>query len=415
MITLPASVTAAATEDLTGTATSARSTDSRSLPQTFLSELGSRLLAQNSQADTAQPLSALHASGTQAKSRLLNSDNDSTTAPQTSLTAFQTADSLHALISGAGDKTTGKSDDDRSQPLPAVTDSEAQNMQALFAMLPVPITPASPTASAVSQALTGTESRPLTLNNLAATTTATAVDTQPLTPADNSEDAPQAATATGAAPASSSASATAKTPDFSLTQIVSELSRKEEKNSAPAESSSLPTAAPLSSSSAPLPPQTTAAIANTPATSTLNAQLGTSEWQQALSQQIVMFSRNGQQNAELRLHPEDLGSIQISLTLDKDTAQISMASGHGHVRAALEAAIPQLRTALAENGIQLGQSQVNSDSSQSQSFQQQDTRRDGQYGRFSQALEDDGDTTAIAVPASLQARLTGNGAVDTFA
>ena len=103
-------------------------------------------------------------------------------------------------------------------------------------------------------------------------------------------------------------------------------------------------------------PQATAVPAAPMPTPVLNAQLGSSEWQQALSQQILMFNRSGQHSAELRLHPQDLGSLQISLRIDDNQAQLHMASGHSQVRAALEAALPQLRTALADSGIQLGQS-----------------------------------------------------------
>lgn len=90
----------------------------------------------------------------------------------------------------------------------------------------------------------------------------------------------------------------------------------------------------------------------------LSAPLGSSEWQQTLSQHVTMFTRQGQQSAELHLHPEDLGQVQISLKLDDNLAQIQMVSPHSHVRQALEAALPTLRTSLAENGIQLGQSSM---------------------------------------------------------
>ncbi len=74
-----------------------------------------------------------------------------------------------------------------------------------------------------------------------------------------------------------------------------------------------------------------------------------------------LFTKQGQQTAELRLHPEDLGQVQISLKLDDNQAQLQMVSPHSHVRAALEAALPILRTQLAENGIQLSQSSVSSE------------------------------------------------------
>ncbi|MBG6248512.1 MULTISPECIES: hypothetical protein [Symbiopectobacterium] len=57
-------------------------------------------------------------------------------------------------------------------------------------------------------------------------------------------------------------------------------------------------------------------IAQPGASAQLNAQLGTTQWQDSLGQQIIMLSRNGQQSVQLRLHPEELGTLHISLRLD---------------------------------------------------------------------------------------------------
>lgn len=145
----------------------------------------------------------------------------------------------------------------------------------------------------------------------------------------------------------------------------------------------------------------------------ISAPLGSSEWQQTISQNITLFTKQGQQSAELRLHPEDLGQVQISLKIDDNQAQLQMVSQHSHVRAALEAALPVLRTQLAENGIQLGQSSISSESSAGQqhsSSQQQQASRSGHGGTFA-ADEEDG----VIAPASLQSLARGNGAVDIFA
>lgn len=158
--------------------------------------------------------------------------------------------------------------------------------------------------------------------------------------------------------------------------------------------------------SASQPPPTSAAPV-------LSAPLGSHEWQQSLSQHITLFTRQGQQSAELRLHPEDLGQVQISLKLDDNQAQLQMVSAHSHVRAALEAALPTLRTQLAESGIQLGQSSISSESfagqQHSSSQQQQTARTQGQ------ALHMADDESELVVPASLQSAARGNGAVDIFA
>ncbi|MEB6378290.1 flagellar hook length control protein FliK [Leclercia adecarboxylata] len=146
----------------------------------------------------------------------------------------------------------------------------------------------------------------------------------------------------------------------------------------------------------------------------VSAQLGSNEWQQTISQHITLFTRQGQQSAELRLHPEDLGQVQITLKLDDNQAQLQMVSGHSHVRAALEAALPVLRTQLAENGIQLTQSSISSENfsgqQQASSQHQQQASRSGNTGGF-----DEENDELLAVPASLQSAARGNSAVDIFA
>ena len=165
---------------------------------------------------------------------------------------------------------------------------------------------------------------------------------------------------------------------------------------------------------------TTTSVVTSPSTPLLNAQLGTPEWQQQLGQQVMMFNRQGLQSAELRLHPQDLGSIQISMKIENNQAQLHFVSGHSAVRSAIEAAMPDLKTALADNGISLGQSSVGSDSSQWQQAQQQSSQSGSQQGNASSwaAFNAGGVNSAadaLPVPASLAQRISGNNSVDIFA
>lgn len=201
-------------------------------------------------------------------------------------------------------------------------------------------------------------------------------------------------------------------PDLSgnvpATPVVAAAAEKQEFASSSSSSSPTATLAPIMSSHAISQPAATVATAPV-----LSQPLGTHEWQQSLSQHITLFTKQGQQTAELRLHPEDLGQVQISLKLDDNQAQLQMVSAHSHVRAALEAALPVLRTSLAENGIQLSQSSVSSESfagQQQSSSQQHQASRSGQHGGFNEESDE-----LLPVPAALQSAARGNGAVDIFA
>ncbi|MBW9461028.1 flagellar hook-length control protein FliK [Kluyvera sp. EC_51] len=182
---------------------------------------------------------------------------------------------------------------------------------------------------------------------------------------------------------------------------------------AESESVSSPTAA--TAALAPVANQNHAApVLPAAATANIRAQLGTPDWQQNVSQHITLFTRSGQQTAELRLHPESLGQVHITLKVEDNLAQIQMASPHSHVRAALEAALPVLRTQLEENGIQLGQSNISSDGfagqQQQPSSQQSFAARSDADGR-----ENQDDNELLAVPAALQSAARGDNAVDIFA
>lgn len=421
MITLP---TVATQTSVLGDADSSVSSDllqgADTLPQGFITELGNRLLT----------LVKQQAVNTQSTD--LTAEVDEKDVSKASLSALFQAldkpDALNALLQPENTKATLKSADDKDKSeASSLTASDLQNVQALFAMLPVAVENRTSTATVSSSTGEGKTDTRASLNSaLLSGSLEGAVKeetAQPDSTAKKSSDAGTLLTQTAASTQTSSSVNTSAsnssglTLDESFKQVLNALSKPEERTAAQSSDDQVAplTSAPLSATSSLV--STTASTSTTPSTPMLNAQLGSSEWQQALSQQIVMFSRNGQQNAELRLHPQDLGAIQISLTLDKDQAQLSMVSSHSQVRAALEAALPQLRTALAESGINLGQSNVSSDAfAQGQSYQgQQEGRRDGQHGSFTLSQDSDNEITPIAVPAALQARAAGNGAVDIFA
>ncbi|MDQ0548225.1 flagellar hook-length control protein FliK [Pantoea agglomerans] len=422
MITLPnIAMKATVKTDAEPSVSTDLATGADALPQDFLTALGNQLLGLTKQQGKAAQSADVKAE---------TADDARPKAPLNALmAALENPAALTALFKPENIKGGSKSADDKDKPdVAPLSASDMQNMQALFAMLPgvaaVTATTSTPVSSEagemIAQTDTGRKSQSsLTqLLNSAQQSHAPGEDEK----SDARSDAQSKPAVTTAAShsnnAAQSATSSGLTLDSSFQQALSNMVKQDDQAAIKASASdNAINATPIATASSLPAPVTASATTSTPSTPMLNSQLGSDEWQQALSQQIVMFSRNGQQNAELRLHPEDLGAIQISLKLDNDQAQINLVSSHSHVRAALEAAIPQLRSALAESGINLGESQVSSDSSaQGQQFQQQqEARRDGQHGRFSLTQDSDTDITPIAVPAALQARVNGNSAVDTFA
>lgn len=296
---------------------------------------------------------------------------------------------IRTLLSGLtlGQKPVVSSEaPEKDLPPAEVHEDDLTDLSALMAMLPPPSTPApTPTQLAAPEAtptLTGSVplkgnaggDKALSLKEVTAETpsrTQTAIDAQPFTAAQ------------------------------------SNAAVRVETESTPSPVATTPNVAPIIS------PTMTPAPAHAAAIATVSAPLGSPDWQQTVSQHITLFTRQGQQTAELRLHPEDLGQVQITLKMDDNQAQLQMVSPHSHVRAALEAALPMLRTQLAESGIQLGQSSISSESfaGQQQSSSQQQSARHNPTGGQLDAQEDE----LLNVPASLQSRSSGSSAVDIFA
>jgi flagellar hook-length control protein FliK len=133
-------------------------------------------------------------------------------------------------------------------------------------------------------------------------------------------------------------------------------------------------------------------------------------WPQAMGERVTWMVNQQVQQAELRLNPPDLGMLEVRVAMQDDKATLNFHSPLPHVREALEAALPRLREALAEQGIALGDAQVSH-----QSLAQHQPAHDGRggtgHGRSGDAQptlngEDSGITTPVRV---------GEGMLDLYA
>ncbi|MBU4680951.1 flagellar hook-length control protein FliK [Cedecea davisae] len=290
-----------------------------------------------------------------------------------------------------------------------LSNADLQALSALFAMLPQPVT----ATSAAVLSKTDAETAPLS-GLISPQSTGAKNTTENLLPAGSDAKKSPVTAATLAESKTSTAPASAQGQQQVDDKIQLAANSDSRDNASPQANNTAPVTAQITPaiSSATVAAPTTTHIA-TPTAPMISSQLGSHEWQQQISQHVTLFTKQGQHSAELRLHPEDLGQVQISLKLEDNQAQLQMMSPHSHVRAALEAALPTLRTALAESGIQLGQSNISSESfAQQQSGQQQQQQSARSSERFS--LNGD-DAQALPVAESLQRLASNNGAVDIFA
>ena len=150
----------------------------------------------------------------------------------------------------------------------------------------------------------------------------------------------------------------------------------------------------------------------TVSTATLQAPVGSTPWQNELGQQLIRFSQRGDHQIELHLHPKELGPLQISLHVNDQVAQAHFFATHAQVRDAVQQAIPQLREALAGQGIALGEAMVG---------QQQQQRQDsGSFGGSSSSAPSFGGATEVdsitsARPVASVLPRVGAGGVDLYA
>ncbi|MCE8025798.1 MULTISPECIES: flagellar hook-length control protein FliK [Halomonadaceae] len=114
-----------------------------------------------------------------------------------------------------------------------------------------------------------------------------------------------------------------------------------------------------------------------PTQATLTAPLQSPNWPAQLGQQLLQFARiGGEQQVEMRLNPAELGPLSVTLKMTEQGAQAQFLASHAQVRQVLEQAIPQLREALAEQGITLGETSVGEQRRQdAQAFANQDGRQ----------------------------------------
>lgn len=126
-------------------------------------------------------------------------------------------------------------------------------------------------------------------------------------------------------------------------------------------------------STAPAAPQSAAAAL------AIDVPLRQPNWGEAFAERVVWLAKQGLQQAEIQLHPREMGPIEVQVSVHKDQAQVTFVAHQALTRDALEAALPRLREMLQDNGLNLAQSEV-SQHSFGQSRHSPEGSADGRQG-----------------------------------
>ena len=103
--------------------------------------------------------------------------------------------------------------------------------------------------------------------------------------------------------------------------------------------------------------------------------------EQRLAEQVRWSVDNGLDTAEIKLHPPSLGALDVRLVQEGDKTHVQFVSAHPIAREVLEAAMPRLREALAQDGVLLGNVSVSDQAPQ-------DRGGSGREGGGSAGVED---------------------------
>lgn len=90
----------------------------------------------------------------------------------------------------------------------------------------------------------------------------------------------------------------------------------------------------------------------------LASPAGTPAFAQELGQHVVWLGQQDVKQARIRLHPEDLGTLDVKVSLNHDRVDVSFAVQHPAAVHVVQQTLPQLDALLAQHGLTLGQADV---------------------------------------------------------
>ncbi|MFT4059137.1 MAG: flagellar hook-length control protein FliK [Legionella sp.] len=86
------------------------------------------------------------------------------------------------------------------------------------------------------------------------------------------------------------------------------------------------------------------------------------QWSKQFSDHIVWLSQQDTKTAVIKLHPEDLGPLEVNVKVVENSASVTIVSHSQQVREMIDQSMPKLQEMMAEQGLNLSEMNISSDS-----------------------------------------------------
>lgn len=110
-------------------------------------------------------------------------------------------------------------------------------------------------------------------------------------------------------------------------------------------------------------------LLNMPSSYTISTDVDHPQWPTQFYDQVLWLGQQGIKSAIIKLHPEDLGPLEISISVVNDVASLTITSHSQQVRELIDQSLPKLHEMMIEQGINLSEVTIDS-SAEDRHFEQ---------------------------------------------
>ncbi|HHF7375041.1 flagellar hook-length control protein FliK [Legionella bozemanae] len=115
------------------------------------------------------------------------------------------------------------------------------------------------------------------------------------------------------------------------------------------------------------------------------------EWSKQFADHIIWLGQQEVKSAIIKINPEDLGPLEISIKVINDSASVNITTHTHQIRDIIDQSLPKLQAMMAEQGLNLSEVHIDSDGSAHQSPQQNSSSQE----ETALAIEDEAGITPL--------------------